>query len=375
MELTIGSGQAYDKLCLGKMTPRMAAEYLNSGELRLRSFAETLSALYPHSDLRARLASALLAAEPDANPGSVDRRVRNWLGGRSCPQGREELFCIAFGLGLGEAGADRLLGFCTGYGIHYRECRDLVYAWFLRAGRSYAEARAFYEALPLPPGPPDGPERQDGPMTRELQTGFARVQTEQELRGYCIAHQADFGAMHARAYVYFQKYLDQLIHPAPAWGGAGEPDYSVESVMRLYLSLIPSSRSRQGYSVTQKLIKRDWPNATTLKNIRLRKEDVSRKLLLLLYVVTENVLDGEYNELDEEYITPRQRLEDHWWTLDAILADCGMPPLDPRNASDWLVLYALMAEDEPMSGRMEQVIGYLFADGAQPPPEPPAGVR
>ena len=40
-----------------------------------------------------------------------------------------------------------------------------------------------------------------------------------------------------------------------------------------------------------------------------------------------------------------------------------MPPLDPRNATDWLVLYAITADgDHPMSERMEQVIEALYAD-------------
>lgn len=88
-----------------------------------------------------------------------------------------------------------------------------------------------------------------------------------------------------------------------------------------------------------------------------------QKLLLLLYVITENVVDGEYHETDEDYLTIQERLEDHWWVLNAILMDCGMPPLDPRNATDWLVLYALTAgEEESMSERMAQVIDHLFAD-------------
>ena len=38
-----------------------------------------------------------------------------------------------------------------------------------------------------------------------------------------------------------------------------------------------------------------------------------------------------------------------------------MPPLDPRNATDWLVLYAVTATEESMSERMEQVIELLFS--------------
>ena len=137
--------------------------------------------------------------------------------------------------------------------------------------------------------------------------------------------------------------------------------------MEQYLSLhMPSGRNRAGYSVVQKLLKRNWPNATVLKNIQAHREDVPRKLLLLLYIITENVVDDQYHEADEEYLTTWERLEDHWWVLNAILTDCGMPTLDPRNATDWLVIYALSAgEDESMSERMSQVIDHLFSDIGQ----------
>ena len=81
----------------------------------------------------------------------------------------------------------------------------------------------------------------------------------------------------------------------------------------------------------------------------------------LLYVITENAVDGEYRETDEDYMSARDRLDDHWWAINAILTDCGMPPLDPRNATDWLVLYAVTAAEESMSERMEQVIELLFS--------------
>lgn len=111
-----------------------------------------------------------------------------------------------------------------------------------------------------------------------------------------------------------------------------------------------------------KLLKRNCTNATTLKNIRSHRRDVPRKLLLLLYVITENITDGDYSELYEDYLTPEERLEDHWISLNAILTDCGMPTLDPRNAMDWLVLYAITASEESMSERMSQVIEALFQD-------------
>lgn len=132
--------------------------------------------------------------------------------------------------------------------------------------------------------------------------------------------------------------------------------------MDLYLRMkMPSSRSRTDMGVIQRLIKSNWPNTTALKNIRNRKADVPRKLLLLFYIITENAADEEYRETDEDYLTPQQRLDDHWYAINAMLTDCGMPPLDPRNAFDWLVLYAVTADEESMSERMEAVIEQLFS--------------
>ena len=96
--------------------------------------------------------------------------------------------------------------------------------------------------------------------------------------------------------------------------------YSIEKISSLYFDMnLPSTRSRKGYTLVQKLIRKYWPNATSLKNIQARREPVTRKLLLLLYVITENVTDEEYDELDEEYLTPKERFEEHWWHLNLII--------------------------------------------------------
>lgn len=362
LELTLLSENEYERLGSGEMTPEMAAHYLQCGEFRLRGFDEVLRSLYPRPDLMERL-TAEFAGGPDVNGESGARTVRNWVSGRARPSRREDVFRIAFALGLSEGQTSRLLGSCTDYGLHYREGRDVVYAWFLRRGAAYAEARDFFASLPPAPQSDAARGVVTSHLTQNMQSAFLQVHSKEELRACYIANLPNFGALHTRAYAYFTRYLDRLIHPIPAWTGLEEPDYSMEAVMRLYFSMnMPSSRSRAGYSVVQRLIKYNWPNATALKNIRSRRADVPRKLLLLLYVITENVVDDEYCETDEEYLSPRERLNDHWMALNAILTDCGMPLLDPRNATDWLVLYAVTAGDEGMSERMESVIEHIFKD-------------
>ncbi len=341
----------------------MAAEYLREGRILLRTFSETLREQYPYPDLRDRLITSMQSYDTEAAPKSIARKVQNWLDGKNQPGSREDVFRIAFALDLTEAQTSFLLGQCTEYGIHYREPLDVIYAWFLRNDRGYAEARDFYHSLPPVPNLVIYPEASSAHLTRELQSAFSTVSTVESLRKTYCANLHKFGQLHVRAYHYFEKYLNQLIRPVSQLDD-GEENYSLERVMAEYLSLhMPSGKARGRYSIVQKLLKRNWPNATALKNIRAHREDVPRKLLLLLYIITENVVDEDYSELDEDYLSLQDRLEDHWWTLNAILTDCGMPTLDPRNAMDWVILYALTAnEEESMSNRMGQVIENLFDD-------------
>lgn len=359
--LTRLSANEYDNLMSGRMTPVMAAEYLREGRITLRSFDQTLREMYPGADLQHRLVETFATEEESWE--SVRRKVGNWLLGRNMPTRREDVYRIAFALNLSEVQCNLLLGICSGYGIHYRNGRDVIYAWFLRRRGSYEQASGFYQSLPEMPHYTDLPISDASHLTNEIQNVFNLAMDQAALRRCYWENLENFGRLHLRAYRYFRRYLDELIHPAPAWGQDAEPDYSMEAVMNSYLSLsVPSTRNRSQFSLIQKMIKANWPNTTSLKNIYHHREDVPRKVLLLLYVVTENILDG--NGPDPwfgEYASPQERLEDHWWAMNAMLTDCGMPTMDPRNATDWLVLYAVTAEENSMSERMEQVISEIFA--------------
>ena len=353
----------YDAILYGHMTPAEAAAYLQDGRVVPRSFGETLRAMYPYPDLPVRLTD-FFAALPGGDQRSVRRKVRNWLGSRHCPSNRRDIFAIAFALGLTEQQLDQLLCLSTDYGVQYRDGWEAAFSWFLRNGRSWREAANFYAALPAAPGLDRVSGREASQLTREIRDEMLLAVTLPELEA-CYRRNLDkFGSLHLRAYYYFELYMRQLVRPAPPWADEEERDYSVETVMDTYLTVhMPSGASRKGYSLVQRLVKQNWPNATSIKNIRLHKEDVPRKLLLLLYVVTENV--GVQDAYDEEYaeedLTVEERLDDHWWTLNALLADCGMAPLDPRNATDWLILYSMCGDpDEPMSDRLEQVIKHMF---------------
>lgn len=359
IELTVQSGLEVNSLSAADMTPAMAAQYL-SGKICLRGFWETLRNLYPARDLRDKVVQAV--SVPGDDPKSVARRVRNWEQGRNAPTSREDLFRIAFSLGLDEVQTSALLGLCTDYGIHYRNGRELTYSYCLRKGVGYDQAAKLYASLP---DPERNQETGRGHMrfqdTRQLVAVFADVQDDAEFARLYEAYLDSFGTLHQRAWDYFERYFAALLSP-----GDGEERYSIQRAAETYLTLhMPSGSRRQDFTLVQRMLKQGWPNTTKLKNICARKEDVPRKLLLLLYLVTENVVDGNYDEMDEDYLSPEELFEEHWWRINLMLQDCGMPTLDPRNAYDWLVLYSLnsaLRQDEAMGERMEAVLAALFPD-------------
>ncbi len=97
--------------------------------------------------------------------------------------------------------------------------------------------------------------------------------------------------------------------------------------------------------------------------MKSRSEDVGRKTLLLLYLVTGGVWEQEYDELDETYIQPKEFLETYCHRMNKMLMECGMRRIDPRNVFDYLVLYCLRPEEEMfMSERMSALAAELFAE-------------
>lgn len=221
MELTLQSGQAYDHIRSGQMTPAMAAEYLRDGRVRVRNFGETLGQLYPGPDLQARLTAAFQGERDGLSAESAGRRVRSWLSGQNQPVNREDIFRIAFALGLGEGDASFLLGLCTDYGIHYREGRDVVYAWFFAHRAQLRRGPGLFRHPPpcaaLGPGPggggvPPHPGAAKPVPARPDPRGAAGLLSGQPGPVWRAAH---------AGVLLFPEVPGPAGAPAPAWGGPG----------------------------------------------------------------------------------------------------------------------------------------------------------
>lgn len=360
------SERAWEKLAGQGMTPDEAISYFSS-ELRPRTFGNVLKALMEKKHMRQeQLLDRLLLMRTQIQKDSLRKRIQIWLNGGGQPSEREEWFQLCYALDLNEAEAKEFLCHCQEGGFHLREPREAGYLYCLRSGKTYQESRAFLDGIAGIDGPFPAAEKSAENYTRTVEDSFAQVHTDAEFLAFIQGNQLNFGTLHNTAYGYFCKFFDELVRPKGPCSAEEDEAYSIEQVVDTYLRMgLPSNRKTSGYSPKQKAIKRLWPNATAIKNMRNRKADVSRKVLLLLYLVTEGLDDGAIEEsLGWEPLDRTAQLEEHSWNIDLMLHECGYAPLDPRNPFDWLVLYSLGTdgETEAMSDRLASILTELFPD-------------
>ncbi len=398
-----------DQMSSQQMSPQKIVDFLEKGAI-YRTFSDVLHAVYPYKDLEAALKKGLYAAG-NIQPGtkeaeSMDRNIRNWCAGRNTPQSRDVLFRICFALGLDEVASSKLLACASETGIHYRDPKELIYAFGLRTGLTYTQAvqldgelAPIYEPLVRAAAKEreaywkqweqayrekrrqEGQEYQSGKraesfigsnldmtpsfLTQQVSQGFACVTQREELEQFLRDNGKDMGIIHESAYEKFRMLLLTLAQPDD-WiaGKATEEEldsgtYSLEKIMDIYLRMIvPKDKKTKDFSYLQKAIKRSWPDAGSLQKMRTRKMDVERKTLLLLFIVTEDYLfseDLEYADIDDyatgayviyedEDESTRDELEIIISKINMFLTIYGMNQLDPGNPFDCLVLYAIAAE-------------------------------
>lgn len=364
-------------------SPRQVVDFLHT-DAKFRSFTQILSP-FCQEDLKEKLTNGLadLTYESKEQTG---RKVRNWLNGKNLPKNRETIFQICFVLKLTEADSNKVLGMLSDTGIHYRNPSELAYAYALRVGLSYQKAvelgeRALkiYSTVCSKEKKGDQFRTVQRGYTRQLQVLFGEVTDEEGFYTFIRENGKELGRLHDTAYCKFMELLDILQHPK----GCGEEEeeyFTLDQVMEQYLRMhvpIQMRTTKSGHlskravsmelTALQKLVKRCWPNEGELVRMKKRKEDVSRKTLILLYLVTEAFDTGQdetedYYDLEDLEEDADTMLEIRWKRMDLFLDTYGMNHLDPGNPFDFLVLFALRAQgDDSVQERMDQILDTLFS--------------
>ncbi len=367
-KLSMLSQNELNSLLFQVITFEDALRYLNE-ELQVRTFTETVSAfsnLQDERDLRRYLNEGLCDIETSlgttANSESISRNSRNWFSGKTLPD-RDNCIKICFALGLPEQASKAFMMFATEEGFHFRNPQDLAILFGLRTQMNYAEALSLFHSM-KPVTISTKPDCEPV-FTKTVEDAFAQVYDRATFLQFYEESYAALGNMRNTAYYKcFMPFIDTLICPQVSDYFEKERKYSVEEVVDHYLRMhIPLEKSTAKYAVLQRTIRKYWPNTASIIRMRNRTENVTRKILLLLYLVTGGHQSNEREGYTYDDLCDTEQFEAHFWKLNAMLSDCGFSLLDPRNMFDWLILYCLkVGEDELMSERLQGLLSRVFPE-------------
>ena len=410
------------------LSPEELINFMENGFI-CRTFKDTITQFYIEYENKKqekgevkRFLSARLSDMTKISYDNMSRNVRNWMNGINIPQ-REQLFQMCFALELDESRASQLLASISDTGIHYRNPEELVYAFGLRQKMSYGETvqlkneimEKYYQnkkdALS------SEKNREAKIYTRQIQRKFLdEVHTVEDLKQFFEENSGVFGKIHEAAYDEFMRMLKLLQNPETDFEaywmqylkentGYSEEERqkeverikqdlkkkSVEEIIEEYLRMyVPKNTSRKktgegkrNYTYLQRVIKKNWPSESIISKMKTKEMDVSRKVLLLLFLLTEEFEvsdlinreqeDDIFSDLDEgdEYLSDlgemedaNDRMERRIVQLNLFLEAYGMNQLDPGSAFDCFVLYALKAsydgDEDTMGERFKSVLKLLF---------------
>lgn len=321
-----------------------ARQYLESG-IHTRSFPETMLQYSGLSDLVSlRLALFRLQDfEGECVGDSLRRKIDNWLKGKAVPTSREQLIRICYALHMDEESAQNFIATVGEGGLHYRNPVELTWLYGLRNSLAYNQVLQLQRLVA-------GIKIGGAGTTRDIMRQFNQVTTTDEFVQFVSKNAESLGHLHNTAYRYFKRFMAILTGPESGMNGVEEEVYTVRDVVRMYLQLPTLSGKASGVLAT--ILNRHWPDEVLLSRIANRQIDVPRRVLTLLFLITDGA-DDDASDSDD----PAELFADRYRRLNLLLDECGYCQLDPRNTFDWLALYCMYCdEDTEASERMREVL-------------------
>lgn len=375
---------------------RQALDLLRK-EAYVRPVRETLAkyankSLDDPNALRTYIVEKLLEQNPEGiKRDSIDRKVQMWMENDVQSIRKDGAIQVSFALGLTLEEADAFLQRVCGGRLHGRDPEEIIFLFALKEGLSYSAALALQREMEA-----KGFLAREKSGDEKLLTSIVRRDLDSlggtaDLENFLREYQGRLGSFHNTAYKMFTEYLKLLTdtkldkeqddeNKENKNKNKKEEDeeghMSVREVTDVYLheKLIPriqrtaKNNPEAGnlvLSALQRNIKQNWPDETTLSKMLNRKMDVSRKVLILLFLATDGELDDnyEYKEEDEIFDEEEEVFEDAYSRMNEMLVNCGFAPLDPRCAFDWMVLYCMCADAEDsflIDGHIRRFLEEIF---------------
>lgn len=343
-----------------------------------RTFGDVLRKFSSEPELKSHLAKGLHQWFPEDNLDSIDRKVRNWLNGKTQNISKQDAYILCRILRLDLTQANEFLQYATGESIHWRDPEDIVWCYtllhnyspertmdLLERSRAAVEPSKKKEAVP------------QNSYTAEIHDRIQNVLylEEDAMLAFLQEEQSRLGTFHNTAYQLFNQYMGLLKRgyselgmealfeemtreekkkaKSSVDGDIGpyraEP-ITVRDILETYMyrKFVPvqtrgKAKSADFFSPIQRNIRQNWPDEYSLSKIESRKQDVSRKALILLFLATDGT-DSDFDEF-EDLETADDVFLSLYTRLDAMLNACGFPQLDPRNPFDWMILFCISSGD------------------------------
>jgi len=181
------------------------------------------------------------------------------------------------------------------------------------------------------------------------------------------------GALHNTAYSLFVDFMDLLAAAEVQDDGSRGRELSVRRILDIYLhkDFVPRAQHKTKdnpdpqkliLSALQRSIRQNWPDEMTLSRMMHRDTDVTRKVLILLFLATDGG-DSDYaDDIIGEQL-PEDVFQDMYERMNSMLTDCGFAPLDSRVPFDWMILYCMCADESIfIDGRIQQFLTRVFPE-------------
>ena len=421
---------------------------------QFRTMGTVLRAFSGSENPKTMLVDGLMEWNPGAVRENVDKKVRNWLGGKNRSVSKKDAFILSRVLGLSRDRADEFLKMVTGEGIHWRDPEEIVWGYSIVRNLSPARTMELLDrvkAMGKPPKPGTSPESLS--YTADVDDRLQPVLegTEEELLAFLEMNWSQLGSLHNTAYALFTHFMELLEEghgaedleskleemtredrrkkekdaqsrletaraEAQKAGVAFKPDVpgakltiddmdgdtrlyqpdamTTREVLETYLyrRLVPvaergAGEKAESFSAIQRSLRMNWPDEFSISKMRKRQLDVTRKVLILLFLATDGSetdysdetkkkdqkQDETYDEYEdyedyeeyeeEEELTPDQIFRNIRTRMDLMLQSCGFQKLDPRSPFDWMVLYCICIGDLwEADDRLQEMLKEMFPE-------------
>jgi len=368
----------WNKLAFNNLTPEEVINYFYS-DFPVRNFKDLLMKFSQNNNMESLKTQLIdrFVEYKGLDRDNIRRTISGWLSGEHEPKNRDDLIMICFALDMKENNADLFLRHTSDGGFHLRNPQEAALFYCIKKEKNYFETQEFISKVDLTYDEDEAYSEEK--LTKIVSNAFMNISNDNEFLIFIDENRSNFGKLHNTAYKNFRNYYDVLAKPDDF---AGESrNMSVKDIVEIYLRMGVPGPSAKYHDALQKMVRLNWAEETTIKRIIERKIDVPRKLLLLLYIVTEGigvdsirqqVYKNEAEPLKEkkdydflEYASAEEFMSEHATNISVMLKESGFSVLDPRNPFDWLILYCLKPDDnnpDPiMSEKLQDVLERLFA--------------